>query len=50
MTWTERAFGAQTRNVAPSAIRLAPMGVFEWTWAREAGMGKSVDSGSQVEE
>jgi hypothetical protein len=26
-TWTALAFGAQTRNVAPSAMRLAPIGV-----------------------
>src|SRR4051812_19120893 len=37
-TYTAFALGAQTRNVAPSAIRFAPIGVPDEMWSRGAGM------------
>jgi hypothetical protein len=37
-TWTCRAPGAQTRKVAPSAMRLAPMRVDGVMWACDAAM------------
>src|SRR3954470_10805932 len=45
MTNTFNALGAQTRKVAPSAIRFAPIAVPGVTWSSEAGIDNSGEKG-----